>query len=83
MFSALYSYSGGKIINKNRKNASEPNSTNVIFFLNGSELLRVLQKSILTNDVSIELPRRVDLAKNIDMSPKKFMFDKIAEINRK
>ena len=41
-----------------------------VFFLNVNELLRVLQKSNLTNDSSFEPPRRADLAKIIDIPQK-------------
>ena len=39
-------------------------------FLNVNELLRVLQKSNLTNDSSFEPPRQADQAKTIDIPHK-------------
>ena len=37
----------------------------------------------MTNDSSFKLPRRADLSKNNDASPKKCMSDNIKAINRK
>ena len=51
-------------------------SIGMSFILSVNELLRVQQKSNLTNDSSFEPPRQADLAKIIDITQK--IFDRSA-----
>ena len=53
-----------------------------VFYSNVNEVLRLLQKSNLTNDSSFEPSQRADIAKTIDISEKS-KSDNIAERNRK